>query len=140
MLSALLIGNIHNIDFDLNVDNTYFAVKFHEALNGKEELSKLARIMDEILTKKIASDDLTVLNDHVISIQEKLEHYKENFHQSKTAKFWLTYIEMVNIPCKITKAREQVTGFFILKQVLSVHHQHQVGIFTPPIHEQTIQH
>ena len=30
--------------------------------------------MDEIPTKKIASDDLTMLHDHIISIQDKLEH------------------------------------------------------------------
>ena len=68
VLSALLIGNVHNIDFDLNVDDEIFATKFHEPLNGKEELSKLARTMDEILTKKIASGDLTMLHDHIISI------------------------------------------------------------------------
>ena len=27
VLSALLIGNVHNIDFDLNVDNQNFAIK-----------------------------------------------------------------------------------------------------------------
>ena len=104
MLSALRISNVHNIDFDLNVDDENLAAEFHEALNGKEELSKLARIMDEILTKKTALDDLTMLHDH-ISIQEKLEH-KENLHESKTAKLWLTYIEMVDIVCKIAKAQK----------------------------------
>ena len=89
------------MDFNLNVDNKNFASKFHEALNGKEELSKLAKIMDKILAKKIASDDLTMLHDPIISIQEKLKHYKENLHENKTAKLWLTYIEMVNIVCKI---------------------------------------
>ena len=68
-----------------------------------EDLSKFARIMDEILTK-IVSDDLTMLHDHIISIHEKLEHHKENLHENKTAKLWLTYIEMVNIVCKITQA------------------------------------
>ena len=61
VLPSLLTGNVHNIDFDLNVDDENFAKKFHEALNGKVELSKLAKIMDEILTKKIALDDLTML-------------------------------------------------------------------------------
>ena len=72
VLSTLHIGNVRNNDFSLNVDAEYFAMKFHETLNGKEELSKLARIMDEILTKKIASDDLTMLHDHIINILEKL--------------------------------------------------------------------
>ena len=72
MLSALHIGNVRNNDFSLNVDAEYFAMKFHETLNGKEKLSKLAKIMDEILTKKIASDDLTMLHDHIINILEKL--------------------------------------------------------------------
>ena len=61
VLPSLLTGNVHNIDFDLNVDDENFAKKFHEALNGKVELSKFAKIMDEILTKKIALDDLTML-------------------------------------------------------------------------------
>ena len=68
--------------------------------------------MDEILTKKIASDDLTMLHDHIISIQGKLEHYKENLNENKTAKLWLMYIEMINIVCKITKA--QRTGNWLL--------------------------
>ena len=72
VLSALHIGNVRNNDFSLNVDAEYFAMKFHETLNVKEELSKLARIMDEVLTKKIASDDLTMLHDHIINILEKL--------------------------------------------------------------------
>jgi len=80
-------------------------MKFHEALNGNEELLTFARIMDAILTKKIASDDLTTLNDHITSIQEKLENYKENLNENETAKLWLMYIEMVNIVCKITKAQ-----------------------------------
>ena len=42
--------------------------------------------MDETLTKKIASIDLIMLLDHIISIQEKLEHYKENLHENKTIK------------------------------------------------------
>ena len=121
VLSALLIGNVHNIDFDLNVDNKNFASKFHEALNGKEELSKLDKIMDKILTKKIASDDLTMLHDPIISIQEKLKHHKENLHENKTAKLWLTYIEMVNIVCKITSRLQNITKF-ILRQFLSVYH------------------
>ena len=105
VLSVLLIGITHNIDFDLNVNDENFALKFNEALNGKEELSKLAQIMHEILTKKIASDGLAMLHDHIISIQEKLEHYKENLHENKTAKLWLTNTEMVNTVCKITKAQ-----------------------------------
>ena len=68
--------------------------------------------MDESLTKKIASDDLAMLHDHIISIQEKLEHDKENLHENKNAKLWLTYTEMVNIVCKITKV--QRTGNWIL--------------------------
>ena len=72
VLSALHIGNVCNNDFSLNVDAEYFAMKFHETLNVKEELSKLARVMDEVLTKKIASDDLTMLHDHIINILEKL--------------------------------------------------------------------
>ena len=91
VLSALLIANLHNIDFDLNVDDDDFGTKFHEALNGHEELSRLARIMDEVLSKKIASNYLTVLHDHIISIQEKLEHYKENLNENKTAKLWLIF-------------------------------------------------
>ena len=106
VLSALLIGNVFNIDFDPNVHDENFALKFHKDINGKEELSKLAKIMDEILTKKIASDNLKMLHDHIISILEKLEHYKENFHENKTAKLCLTYTEMVNIVCKITKAQK----------------------------------
>ena len=51
VLSAFLIGNVHNINFNVNVDDKNFASKFHEALNGKEELSKLPKIMDEILTE-----------------------------------------------------------------------------------------
>ena len=78
--------NVHNINFDLNVDGESFALKFHEALNEREKLSKFAKIMDEILTKKIASNDLTMLYDHIISIQEKLEHSKENLYENKTAK------------------------------------------------------
>ena len=38
VLCALLIGKVHNIDFDLHVDKENFASKFHEALNGKEQL------------------------------------------------------------------------------------------------------
>ena len=38
VLSALLTGKVHNIDFDLHVEEENFASKFHEALNGKEEL------------------------------------------------------------------------------------------------------
>ena len=60
VFSGLLIGNIHDIDFNLNVDGENFATKFHKALIGKKKLSKLARIMDEILTKKIVSIDLTI--------------------------------------------------------------------------------
>ena len=41
VLSTLFIGNVHNIDFDLNVDDENFAAKFHELLNGKEALSKI---------------------------------------------------------------------------------------------------
>ena len=68
--------------------------------------------MDEILTKKIALDDLTMLHDNITSIQETLEHNKENIYEKKTAKLWLTDIEMVNIVCKITKV--QRTGNWLL--------------------------
>ena len=57
--------------------------------------------MDEILTKKITSDDLTLSHVHIISIQEKLEHDEENVHENRTAKLW-----------KITKA--QRTGNWLL--------------------------
>ena len=113
VLPALLNGNVHNIDFDLNVNDENFATKLHETLNGKGDLSKLARIMDEILTKKIASDNLTMLHEHIISSQEKLEHYKENLGENKTAKLWLTCIELVNIVCKITKSWR--TGNWLLR-------------------------
>ena len=56
MLYALLIGNIRNIIFELNVDEENFASEFHEARNRKTELSIFARRMDEILTKKIISE------------------------------------------------------------------------------------
>ena len=68
VLSALLIGYVHNINFDLNVDNENFATKLHEAVNGKEEQLKLTIIMVEFLTKKISLGDLTMLRHH---IQEK---------------------------------------------------------------------
>ena len=85
MLYALLIGNIHNINFELNVDEENFASEFHEALNRKTELSIFARRIDEILTKKIISDNLTMLHEHIIRIREKLEHYKKNQHENKNA-------------------------------------------------------
>ena len=68
--------------------------------------------MDEILTKKIVLDDLTMLHDNITSIQETLEYNKENIYENKTAKLWLTGIEMVNILCKITKV--QRTGNWLL--------------------------
>ena len=71
MLSALLISNVHKIDFDLNVSNGNL-LQNSEALNEKEKLSKLPGITDKILTKKIALDDLTMLHDHIIIIQEKI--------------------------------------------------------------------
>ena len=71
VLSALLISNVHKIDFDLNVSNGNL-LQNSEALNEKEKLSKLPGITDKILTKKIALDDLTMLHDHIIIIQEKI--------------------------------------------------------------------
>ena len=35
-LLALLIGNVHNIDFNVNVDDECFATKFHEALKRRK--------------------------------------------------------------------------------------------------------
>ena len=55
VLSTLLIANVLNININLNVDNVDFASKFHEALNGNDELSSLANMMDDILSEKIAS-------------------------------------------------------------------------------------
>lgn len=82
-----------------------FATKFHEALNEKEELPKLVRTMN--------ANDLTVLHDHIISIQEQLEHYKEDLHENKTAKLLLIGTEMINIVCKTTKAK--TTDYWLLQ-------------------------
>ena len=65
----------------------------------------------------MASDDLTMLHDHIISIQEKLEHYEENLHENETAKFWLTYIEMANIVCKIKKSQKMGNWVFHLEAI-----------------------
>ena len=109
--------NVHNINFDLNVDDESFVLKFHEALNEREELSKFAKIMDEIIAKKIVSNDLTMLYDHIISIQEKLEHSKENLHENKTAKSWLIYIKMVTILCKFTNTQRRGNWFLDLEAI-----------------------
>ena len=63
----------------------------------------MTRIIDEILTKKIVSDNWTMLHKHIISRQERIEH-KGYLQEKNPAKLWLTFIEMVNIVSKITKA------------------------------------
>ena len=50
-----------------------------------------------------------MLHDHIINIQEQLEHYKEDFNENKTEKLLLTGTEMINIVCNTTKAK--TTGY-----------------------------
>ena len=80
-------------------------------------MPKLVRIMDEILKRKTSSDDLTMLNANIICIQEKLEYYKENIHENKTAKPWLAFTEMVNIVCKITKVQRKSNWLLYLEPI-----------------------
>ena len=54
-----------------------------------------------------------MLQDHIISIQEQLEHYKEDIHENKTAKLLLIGTEMINIVCKTTKAK--TTDYWLLQ-------------------------
>ena len=52
VLSALLIANLCNNDFNLNVNSRNFASKFHKALNTSDKLASSASKMDYILIKK----------------------------------------------------------------------------------------
>lgn len=95
VISALFIANLHNIDFDLNVDCEDFVSKFYEALNGNNYLSYFANIMDYILI-------IQQCYGHVNNIHGKLEYFKDNLNKNKAAKHWLMYIETINILCKFT--------------------------------------
>ena len=102
---AIYFTNVLNIDIDLNVDDEDFASEFHEALNGNDEFSSLANMMDDILSEKIASDDLTLLHDYIIKVSGKLEHFKDNLNENKTAKLWLMILIISMYICKFTKAQ-----------------------------------
>ena len=77
--------------------------------------------MDEILTKKIALDDLTMLHDNITSIQETLEHNKENIYEKKLQNSGLQILKWLTLCARLQRYREQVTGFFIMRQFLSVY-------------------
>ena len=54
-----------------------------------------------------------MLHEHIINIQEQLEHYKEDLNENKTEKLLLTGTEMINIVCNTTKAK--TTGYQLLQ-------------------------
>ena len=109
VLSAILVAKSHNIDID--VDDDDFMPKFHEALDQNDFLETLANVLHDILSEKIAGD-ISRLEEHTADVSGKLQSFKNNLKDNKTAKLWVMYLEVINRVCKLTKA--QTTGNWLL--------------------------
>ena len=80
--------------------------------NSDPKLMEIASLLDNTMSNAVDVSNTIDNNTIILDIQNRMATFKSQLEQSKTARLWLMFMEMVSIMCKHIKA--QRSGNWIL--------------------------